>query len=148
MPGPAARDAAPLDTGAHRRLVDLVAGVVVEALDGGAGLFTGVHDVSAGGLGVALAEMAVRSGTGLVVESAVEGHGELFCELPSRVVAATDRPGELVDRAAAAGVEVSVLGRAGGGRLVVPGLIDLGVDEMQEAQTGALPRALGQARAQ
>ena len=138
----------PLDTGAHRRLVDLVAGVVVEALDGGAGLFTGVHDVSAGGLGVALAEMAVRSGTGLVVESAVEGHGELFCELPSRVVAATDRPGELVDRAAAAGVEVSVLGRAGGGRLVVPGLIDLGVDEMQEAQTGALPGALGQARAQ
>ena len=57
-------------------------------------------------------------------------------------------PVTLVDRAAAAGVEVSVLGRAGGGRLVVPGLIDLGVDEMQEAQTGALPRALGQARAQ
>ena len=54
----------PLDTGAHRRLVDLVAGLVAEALDGGAGLFTGVHDVSAGGLGVALAEMAVRSADG------------------------------------------------------------------------------------
>ncbi|MGO9456376.1 MAG: AIR synthase-related protein, partial [Acidimicrobiales bacterium] len=129
---------------AHRRLVDLVAGVVDETLAGGEGLCTGVHDVSAGGLGVTLAEMAVRSGAGLVVESVFDGHRELFCELPSRVVAATDRPGELVDRAAAAGVEASVLGRAGGGRLVVPGLVDLGVEEMEEAQAGALPRALGE----
>ena len=61
---------------------------------------------------------------------------ELFCELPSRVVAATDRPEELVDRAAAAGVAASVLGRAGGERLVVPGLVDLGVDELREAHDG------------
>ncbi|MGO9455810.1 MAG: phosphoribosylformylglycinamidine synthase subunit PurL, partial [Acidimicrobiales bacterium] len=46
----------PLDTDAHRRLVDLVAGVVDETLAGGEGLCTGVHDVSAGGLGVTLAE--------------------------------------------------------------------------------------------
>jgi phosphoribosylformylglycinamidine synthase len=134
-----------LDVAAHRRLVDLVAGLVDETVAGGDGLLSGVHDVSAGGLGVAMAEMAVRSGTGLVVESPVDGHRELFCELPSRVLTATDRPEKLLERAVAAGVEASVLGRAGGSRLVLPGLVDVGVDELRRASLGALPRALGEA---
>ena len=47
-----------LDLDLHARLLGLVAGLVNERL------VDGVHDVSDGGLGVALAEMAVRSGTG------------------------------------------------------------------------------------
>jgi phosphoribosylformylglycinamidine synthase len=134
----------PLDIDAHRRLVELVAGLVAETLAGHDGWLCGVHDVSAGGLGVALAEMAVRADAGLVVETPLDGHPELFCELPSRVVTATDRPEELLTRASSAGVPATVLGRAGGARLVVADLVDLSVSDLRETHTGALPRALGE----
>ena len=113
------------------------------------GLLCGVHDVSGGGLAVALAEMAVRSGIGCVGAGAgadLAGHAELFSELPSRVLVATDRPDEVLARAGAAGVPAAVLGRAGGDRLVVDGLVDLPLAEVRRARaTGALPRALGEA---
>jgi len=47
-----------LDLEHHTKVADLVRQLVV------GGLLAGVHDVGGGGLGVALAEMAVRSGTG------------------------------------------------------------------------------------
>ena len=89
------------------------ADLVAEAVAGGDGLLCGVHDVSAGGLGVALAEMAVRSGIGFAGAGAgadLAGHAELFTELPSRVLVATDRPDEVLDRAGPAGVPATVLG--------------------------------------
>ena len=117
-----------LDLPGHRRLVEFVTGVVAEAVAGGAPLVAGIHDVSGGGLGVALAEMAVRSGIGLRV-AGVADHHELFTEAPSRVlVCTTDRAG-LISRAAGAGVPFRVLGQAGGDRVVVEGLVDVGVEE-------------------
>ncbi|HEX3980917.1 MAG TPA: phosphoribosylformylglycinamidine synthase subunit PurL, partial [Acidimicrobiales bacterium] len=87
-----------LDLGGHGRLVSFVSAIVGEgmadapsAVDGsriGAPLVSGVHDVSGGGLGVALAEMAVRSGVGFSV-AGVADHHELFTEAPSRVVVCT-----------------------------------------------------------
>jgi phosphoribosylformylglycinamidine synthase len=50
------------------------------------GVLAGVHDIADGGLGLALAEMAVRSGVGLEV-SGVSSHAHLFQEGPSRFVA-------------------------------------------------------------
>jgi phosphoribosylformylglycinamidine synthase II len=132
-----------LDTGAHHRLVRLVAEVVAEAVGGGPALLSGVHDVSSGGLAVALAEMAVGSGTGAQVWG-VAGGAELFTELPSRVVAATDRPEELCARATGAGVPAEVVGRAGGERLVIDGLVDLEMAELQRKWRAALPTALGE----
>ncbi len=73
---------------AHGRLVDFVADLVAEGVAGGDGLVAGIHDVSGGGLGVALAELAVRSGVGVQV-SGVADHHELFTEAPSRVVVCT-----------------------------------------------------------
>ncbi len=67
----------PLDLAMHRALVELVVDLV------GDGVVTGLHDVSDGGLGVALAELAVQSGTGLVARG-IAGHAELFSESPSR----------------------------------------------------------------
>ncbi len=141
-----------LDLDAHRRLVDLVAGLVAETVDGGDGLLCGVHDVSGGGLGVALAEMAAAAGVGLVADGAQPpagsgspvGHAELFTELPSRMVVATARAGELAERVARAGVPAAVLGRAGGDRLRLWDLADLALDEVRSAWTGALPAALGE----
>jgi phosphoribosylformylglycinamidine synthase len=142
-----------LDLAAHRRLVELVAGLVAEGVaaegagpgrggaTGGDPVVSGIHDVSGGGLGVALAELAVRSGIGLQV-AGIADHHELFTEAPSRVVVCTTRRNELISRAAEAGVGFRVLGTAGGRRLVVDGLVDVGVDEVTDAWRGRLPSLL------
>ena len=62
-----------------------------------------VHDVSSGGLAVALAEMAVAAGTGCVGRRSTDA-AELFTELPSRFVVATTVPDELAARAAASAI--------------------------------------------
>ncbi|HEX3946303.1 MAG TPA: AIR synthase related protein, partial [Acidimicrobiales bacterium] len=149
---------APLDPAAHRRLVALVVDLVGEAVAGGEGLLDGVHDVSGGGLGVALAEMALSSGGGASADGAsgigasgigvrvggVAGHAELFTELPSRMLVATGRPDEVLSRARQAGVPAEVLGVAAGDRLVVEDLLDVAIEAIAGSWVGALPSALGE----
>ncbi len=135
-----------LDLGGHARLVAFVAELVGARVAGGdevegVPLVAGIHDVSGGGLGVALAEMVVRSGIGLSV-AGIADHHELFTEAPSRVVVCTARHTELVSRAAGAGVGFRVLGSTGGDRMVVDGLVDLGVAEATAAWRGRLPTLL------
>jgi phosphoribosylformylglycinamidine synthase len=101
-----------------------------------------VHDVSGGGLAVALAEMAAVAGAGCTLSFA--DPAELFTEMPSRVLMATPDPDRLCAAAAAAGVPAVVLGPAGGGRFVLGDLVDLAVEALAEAYEGALPRALGE----
>jgi len=120
-----------LDLDRHGRLLALVAGLVVD------GAVEGVHDVADGGLGVALAEMALASSVGFVV-SGIDGPAALFAEGPSRVVVCTDDPDAVSARATAAGVAARVLGLAVGRRLVVDGVFDLGLDEAARAAKGAL----------
>jgi phosphoribosylformylglycinamidine synthase len=129
---------AALDLELHGRLVALLAGLVNDQL------LAGVHDVSDGGLGLALAEMAVRSGVGAAV-SGIASHVDLFGEAPSRVLVcvSADSAGQVRQRADQAGVPVTVLGTAGGERFVVDGLVDLSVPEMVEVWRTALPKALG-----
>jgi len=126
-----------LDVDAHAALCGLVRGLVQEAL------VDGVHDISDGGLALALAEMAVRSGTGFVVD-VDGGHAGLFSEAPSRIVACVPRRhvAEVKQRAAAAGVGVTPLGHAGGDRLVVGGMVDLPLAQAVATWTGALPSKL------
>ncbi|MGC8471923.1 MAG: phosphoribosylformylglycinamidine synthase subunit PurL [Acidimicrobiales bacterium] len=142
-----------LDAEAHARLTRFVASLVGEEVGGAVGeavgeenrLLDGVHDVSGGGLAVALAEMAVAGGVGVQVRG-IDGHAELFTELPSRVLVMTGRPEELRARASAAGVPAEVLGTAGGERFVVVGpastLVDLSVAELSEAMAGSLAKRL------
>ncbi len=130
-----------IDLAGHGRLVDFVAGLVAEGVAGGEGLVQGIHDVSGGGLGVALAELAVRSGIGLQV-SGVADHHELFTEAPSRVVVCTTHSHQLLSRAADAGVDFRVLGNAGGDRIVVDDLVDVGVAQAVDAWRARLPDLL------
>jgi phosphoribosylformylglycinamidine synthase len=127
----------PLDLAAHARLLAFVQRIV------GEGSVAGIHDVSEGGLGVALAEMAVRSQVGFRV-AGIDGHAELFSESPTRVVvcAAPDQAQEIVRLAGAAGVPAAFLGGSGGDRLVVDGLVDVGLDEATAAWREAIPKAL------
>jgi phosphoribosylformylglycinamidine synthase subunit PurL len=126
---------ASLDLDLHARLLPLVAGLVNDALVGG------IHDVSEGGIAVALAEMACRSGVGCRVGlSGSGGHRDLFGEGPSRVVVSVEAANieELLQRCAAADVPLTDLGTAGGDRVVIEGLVDLSVEDLRAAATGVL----------
>jgi phosphoribosylformylglycinamidine synthase II len=126
-----------IDYARHRALVDLVRNLVSD------GLLEGVHDVSDGGLGVALAEMAFAGGVGFRVQG-VEDHAALFSEAPSRAVVCVlpDRAGEVLSRAADAGLGATLLGGSGGDRLVVDGLVDLDLSEAKRRWSADLPEVL------
>ena len=68
---PPGRVLPPLDLAGHARLLALVSDLVA------GGVCDGVHDVSEGGLGVALAEMAVAGGVGFVVGGVRRSPGAL-----------------------------------------------------------------------
>ena len=102
---------------------------------------TAVHDVSAGGLATALAEMSAVSGCGIDVAQ-LEGHAELFSEFPGRFVVASSNADAFVARAITAGVPVTILGRVGGRKVHLGGLIDLDVTEVAARRAGALEEAL------
>jgi phosphoribosylformylglycinamidine synthase len=129
---------APLDLELHQRVVDFVCDLVVS------GRVDGVHDVSAGGLGVAVAEMVSRSGVGAHL-ARIEDHRALFGEGPSRVVLVVDPEclSEVLAAAEAARVPTTRIGLATGDRLIVKGLLDVAVDDVVAAHTGRLPEALG-----
>jgi phosphoribosylformylglycinamidine (FGAM) synthase-like enzyme len=106
----------------------------------------GVHDVSDGGLAVALAEMAVAGGCGFRVAL----HSELvpalawFSESASRVVAALDPAAadDLVERARAANVPAQRLGTATGDQLDADGAFSVGLAAATTAWRDAIPAAL------
>jgi phosphoribosylformylglycinamidine synthase len=127
------------DLSLHRRLLELVADLVASG-----DLVDGIHDVSSGGLALCLAECAVAGALGAVV-SGVDDHAALFSEASSRVVVSTARPDEVLSRAAACRIPARVIGRGGGDRLVVDGLVDVAVSTLTDRWRRALPGALGEA---
>ncbi len=121
-------------------VADVVRALVIDRL------VSAVHDLADGGLGVALAEMAVAGGCGArltMAATAVELFGEaaglvLVCVPPAGVA-------EVQRRAAAAGVPLRLLGASGGARLVIEGVIDSPVSDLISAWTDRLPEAFAAA---
>jgi phosphoribosylformylglycinamidine synthase len=108
-------------------------------------LLTSAHDVSDGGLAVALAEAALWRGVGATVSLDGDPFVLLFSETAARAVvtcpdAALDR---LLTLAADAGVPVARLGRTGGGSLTVDGLFEAPLTELRETHEGTLPALFG-----
>jgi phosphoribosylformylglycinamidine (FGAM) synthase-like enzyme len=140
---------ADVDLAAHRRLLDfvssLVSGALSGAVSGGDRLVSGIHDVSSGGLAVALAECAIHSLTGarIVSPGGSGGHAELFSESPGRVIVTTFDAGALLEAAHGAGLEARVIGEAGGRWLEVEGMFDLEVEEVAATWRRRLPEAMG-----
>jgi phosphoribosylformylglycinamidine synthase len=122
--------------------VSKVAGVVRELVT--SGLVDGAHDVSAGGIGLALAEMAVASGIG-VTAARIADHVDLFSESAGRAVLciAPDQVRAVLDVLEAHGVPHARIGVAGGDRIVIKDLLDLGLDEVAAAWGDRLPGAIG-----
>ncbi len=128
-----------IDYSAHSAVADLTRDLVNDT-----GFISGVHDISSGGLGVCLAEMAIASGVGCTV-ARVSSHALLFSEAPSRVVVAVsaDNLAELEDRAAAAGVPVTRLGLAHKDQFAVKGLVEVPLADLAAAAQDRLPDAIG-----
>jgi phosphoribosylformylglycinamidine (FGAM) synthase-like enzyme len=116
---------------------------VVRSLVAG-GMVEGLHDVGAGGLGLALAEMAVRSGVGFQA-ARIHGVAELFSESPSRVLlcVAPDLLQPVLNVCEQAGVPHARIGVAGGDRLSVKDLLDVSLAEATTTWRDRLPAALG-----
>jgi phosphoribosylformylglycinamidine synthase subunit PurL len=133
-----------IDLERHAAVCAFVTGLVGTVVSGDhqPPLLTAVHDVSSGGLAVALAEMAVAAGSGCSV--ALDDPAELFTELPSRFVVATTMPDELCARAENLGIPAYVLGRAGGDRFRVGELVDLPLADVRSAYDDNLGQLLGE----
>ncbi len=121
--------------------IDFVTAEVASICAGVKSDVTAVHDVSGGGLAVALAEMATVTGLGVSV-ARLEGHAELFSEFPGRFVVATANAEVFVARAIDAGVPVTILGHVGGNTIRLGGLIELSLGDVVARRRGALEEAL------
>jgi len=121
--------------------------LVIEAHERGA--IRAAHDRDAGGLGVALAEIAIRDGIGMKVTlPAIRGIDKrvaLFGEGPSAIVLVIDPARETELRALAREHDVPVwtLGAVGGDLLEVVPVLGMPVASLVRAHADGLGRALG-----
>jgi phosphoribosylformylglycinamidine synthase subunit PurL len=135
-----------LDLASHRAVCELVRSLVAD------GLLVGVRDTADGGVGLALAEMAVASQVGVAVDPPEgAGHRWLFGESPSRFVLCVE-PGRLAEVEQRCGgvaeATLDVVGTAGGDRITVGTLVDLALADAVAAWRGRLPELLGQGTTQ
>jgi phosphoribosylformylglycinamidine synthase subunit PurL len=127
------------DLAAERRLAGLLAAAAA------AGMLSAAHDLSDGGLAVALAESCLRGGTGCRVRLPGDPFTWLFSESAARAIVAV-RPGgqtAFAELRAAHGVPGEGIGRVGGDALVVEGWFAIPLAELAEAHTAALPALFG-----
>ncbi|MEX0696488.1 MAG: phosphoribosylformylglycinamidine synthase subunit PurL [Dongiaceae bacterium] len=132
----------PVDLAAERRNGDFVRGLIE------AGRITACHDLSDGGMLVALAEMAMAGGIGAAVARASGKPATiswLFGEDQGRylVTAAEAAASAIAAAAGAAGVAVEAVGTTGGGALTLPSSRPISVAELKQAHEGWLPRYMG-----
>jgi phosphoribosylformylglycinamidine synthase len=124
----------PVDLAAERRNGDFVRGLIL------AGQVAACHDVSDGGLLVAVAEMAMASGIGAALEAPPgPPHGAWFGEDQGRYILAVKDAAPILAAAAAAGVPARRLGRSGGGDLVLGPGSAISVARLRAAHEATLP---------
>jgi len=106
-----------------------------------AGQVTACHDVSDGGLLVALAEMAIAGGIGAALSfpDTIPGHAFAFGEDQARYVVTARDPAPVLAAVQAAGAPARVLGRTGGPSLTVAGAGATSVADLKAAFEGWLP---------
>jgi phosphoribosylformylglycinamidine synthase II len=127
------------DLEAERALADVLVTAAAR------GLLSAAHDLSDGGLGVALAESCLSGGTGCAVTLPGDPATLLFSETAGRAVVAV-RAGEGAEFArlcADGGVPATVLGQTGGTELQVTGMFSVPLGELAAVHRQALPALFG-----
>jgi phosphoribosylformylglycinamidine synthase len=127
----------PIDLKRERKTGDLVRSLIRS------GKVSACHDLSDGGLLVAVAEMALAGGIGATLEAAPEGtpaHGWWFGEDQARYVIATSDPGGVLGAAKAAGVPARTIGETVSGSLTLAGGGAISLDDLKAIHKGWLPK--------
>jgi len=130
----------PVDLASERRNGHFMQGAIRDGLVGAC------HDLSDGGLLVALAEMALAGGVGARLDHLPDGvplHAWLFGEDQGRYLLATADAGAVLAAARAAGVPAAVVGRTGGLALTVEGHDSISLEDLRAAHEGWLPAYMG-----
>ena len=130
-----------VDLDAERRNGDFVRGLI------GSGRVSACHDLSDGGLYVAVAEMAMagRIGADLDPPAPRELAGWLFGEDQARYLLTTGQPDMVLAAAEAAGVPVRAIGRTGGDTLTLQGQNAISVADMLLVNEGWMPQYMAAA---
>lgn len=126
----------PIDLAAERRHGDFVRGLIV------GGQVAACHDVSDGGLLVAVAEMALAGGIGARLAPAPDDlppHAFWFGEDQARYVLAVAEAGAVLAAAKAADVPARSLGRAEGDCLTLPDGLTISLATLEAAHARFLP---------
>ncbi len=126
----------PVDLAVEKRNGDLVRAAILD------GLLDACHDLSDGGLLVALGEMALAGQMGAEIDGQsgdIPQHAWYFGEDQARYLVTTDDPKTLLDRAQKAGVPAQIVGVTGGVALKLAGGFELGVAELGAAHEAWFP---------
>jgi phosphoribosylformylglycinamidine synthase len=132
----------PVDLPAERRNGDFVRAMIQ------GGFVAACHDLSDGGLLVALAEMAMAGLRGLAlypVGTELPLHAFLYGEDQARYLIETKDPQAVLQAARAAGVSARVIGVVGGASLTLPGGGAISVDALRATNEAWLPGYMAQA---
>jgi phosphoribosylformylglycinamidine (FGAM) synthase-like enzyme len=127
------------DLEAERRLAGLLAAAAE------AGLLAAAHDLSDGGLAVALAESCLRGGVGCTVQLPADPFTALFSESAGRCLVAL-RPGSdeaFAALCAAHEVPGQDIGSTGGDSLTVADCFSIPLDELAAGHARTLPALFG-----
>jgi phosphoribosylformylglycinamidine synthase len=127
----------PVDLAVERRNGDFVRSLIT------AGRLSACHDLSDGGLAVAIAEMAMAKGIGASITALPAGpaHAVLFGEDQGRYLLAlpADAAEAVVAEAKAAGVPAQIIGKTGGSALALPGEAAVSIADLRKAHESWLP---------
>jgi phosphoribosylformylglycinamidine synthase II len=127
------------DFAAERKLAALIASAAA------AGLLASAHDLSDGGLGIALAESCLRGPRGCTVTLPGDPFTELFSESAARAVVSV-QPGQEDEFAALCAeydIPATALGTTGGDTLTIDGSFEIPLEELSHVWEGTLPALFG-----
>ncbi len=130
----------PVDLPAERAAGDFVRAQIA------AGAVRACHDVSDGGLLVAVAEMAMAGGTGVRLSTGprdIPGHAYWFGEDQGRYVLAVAESAALIRAAEAAGIPAVRIGTSGGAGLTLPDGGTISVATLRAAHERFFPEWMG-----
>ncbi|HUZ91486.1 MAG TPA: phosphoribosylformylglycinamidine synthase subunit PurL [Methylocella sp.] len=132
----------PVDLAVERRNGDFVRGLIERRA------VTAVHDISDGGLAVALTEMAMAGGIGASIEipASLMEQGFLFGEDQGRyiITAAPESAGAIQGAADRAGVACEIIGATGGDTLTLGSRTSILLNDLTQANEAWLPQYMAQ----
>jgi phosphoribosylformylglycinamidine synthase len=131
----------PVDLAAERKAGDFVRGLIAK------GVTRTAHDISDGGLLIALAEMALAGGVGLsyLPNETLPAHAAAFGEDQGRYLIALPREGahQIMEEAGSRGLPCRMVGECGGDAIRLPGEAPLPLNELRAAHEAWLPAYMG-----